>query len=110
MSLKAIGDTNNRGLIDLTNFNFDLKQHLLGDYLDKLAFPSDVRQKLREVFENHESYRKFVAPFDAVADLSFSCSWNKSATSCLRMFEALIYSSEMDGTKKTALKNRKTPE
>ena len=104
------GDANNKGFIEIFCKRLEMKTYLLSVWLDSNKFDSLVKSKLREVFENHSSFRKHVKHSDpGTQDLSWQTSWPPSAMQAARFLEDAIYNKEFDATYKYALRSKRTP-
>ena len=84
--------TGGKSLTDVCLFQLKLKTHLLSTWLDSLAFPGNVKEKLRSVFQSHDSYRKLYNPLGgAVADCKYMYRWSQAALDTVGLIEGLVY-------------------
>ena len=73
-----------------------LHTFLMSTWLDGINLPSDVKAKLREIFQSFASYRTFYNPGalaseDAPIDRTFLYSWSPASKETLELFEMCIF-------------------
>ena len=99
--------------VDLFNFKFALKGHLLDHVVEQLGFPSEFKAAVRAAFHDHAAFEKSVSPCPGSttkADLSWQVGLKQSALLLAKFIEECLYTTVHDGSMKTALKSRKIPE
>ena len=130
-----LGDGGRGGAVDLYIMKNRMIESLLSAQLDVYGFPSQVKEKMREVLASHASYRKFLNPVadpddarraceDArracgdvadddgpkpVADLTWRGNWSRNAIMYLSFVERCCYGEDFDSTLRTASKMGKSP-
>ena len=99
--------------IDVYAFKLKLKNYMLSQFIDKMGFPSEFKQKLRRAFEDHSSYIKYVSgneKLGIIADLGWQAGTKPSQLLMVKFIEETIYLTVMDGSMRTALKAGKIVE
>lgn len=77
-----------KGFVELQLLKFRMHTYLLHDFLDSHEVGSATKQKLREVFENHATYRKFSGfPNDTHHDLTWQAGWTAASLHVCRLIE-----------------------
>ena len=125
-----LGDPNTGrgGAVDLFIMKHRMLEYLISTQLDTFAFPSHVKEKMREVLANHDNYRKLLNPIvksddapracnDAQSacvvaepkpDLTWRRNWSRSAIMYLSFVERCCYGDDFDTSLRTASKMGKS--
>jgi len=130
-----IGDANSRtSAVDLYVTKLRLLEFFLGNQMDVMNIPSNVREKIREVLASHKNYRELLSPFHKDApgalhehaqrasvdgsdateqmssrpDLSWRANWPRSCIMYLSLVERCCFNEEFDATLRTACKMGKS--
>lgn len=88
------GVSGSKGLVDLLVLKRQMLQHLFGDTVPSMKFPSDVTVAMAEKLSTHYNYMKFVSPYPSsdggiiAADMSWKIGWSSSADQMLNFVEA----------------------
>ncbi len=102
---------NARGAVDTFIAKYKLLEYLLTTAQDQLGTPTDVKEKMRAVLKDHESYRKHLKPFDgSTPDMSWRAGWARSAVMAMSFIERAVYSDDFEASLRTAVRMSKTSE
>ena len=97
-----------KGTLDLLMYKQEVLEYMTGPLVMKHGFlPVEDVDKLKKILVNHESYR---TGFRESTDKSWWGKFPASLKSLFSLVEELIYSSNFDGTLKTAVKWKKGAE
>lgn len=103
--------TNARGAVDTYILKFKMLEYLLTTAQDQLGNPTPVKEQMRMVLKDHESYRKHLKPLDgSQPDMSWRAGWARSAVMCLSFIERMVYAEDFDTSLRTAVRMGKSPE
>ena len=93
--------TGPRSVTDVFLTAKQLKEYLLGTWLDGMGFPSNIADKCREIFKSHASWRQLWAPHktrdtefgdvELVVDTTFIFQWPQVGKDLLNFIEACVY-------------------
>lgn len=92
MSVESLsGGKAGKGDVDLWLMKMRLHEHLLGPFLEKNTFKTDVKTQVRKVFVNHAAYRQWLKPYEATekAELSWCAGWAPSSLKLIELIEDL---------------------
>ena len=102
---------NARGAVDTFIAKYKLLEYLLTVAQDQLGTPTHVKEKMRAVLKDHESYRKHLKPLDGSSpDLSWRAGWARSAVMAMSFIERAAYGEDFDPSLRTAVRMCKSPE
>ena len=105
------GDRMRKGWLDVFLAKRELKEYFLNTWLPEKSFPGPVVQMLRQVYENHKSFRKWVPITDSISNSrSWTMTWSPAASQAARFIEDVVYLKVHDGALRYALKSSKKPE
>ena len=82
---------------------YALKQYLLGPWMDTQSFPPYIKQKARDIFKSHSTWRTQWAPLDEsnVVDTNWVFGWPKAGKELLDFLESTIYSPTTEGRRRS---------
>ena len=80
-----------RSLSDVAVMTFQLKNYLLGAWLDSKAVCSAHKDKIKEVFSSHMNYRTLYSPFNDVADVNWRFGLAKAGQMVVDFIEQTLY-------------------
>lgn len=85
--------TGGKSLTDVALFQQKVKSHLLGSWLDHQPFPSYMKDKLRQIFASHVSYRKTYNPIGIIdgVDTTWLLKWPKVGNDLVGFIEGMCY-------------------
>ena len=110
LSLKKLRTTGGKvGMTDVILMRKQMRDFLIGRFLDVRNIHSDFKQKLRALFATHAAFRQF-RTLDGSGDTSFLAAWPKSAAMSLDLIETtcFTYCGSDVHTVRTGIKNGKT--
>ena len=89
----ALLKTGPRSVTDVYLMTLVLKNHLLGKWLDTKDIASYCKEKLREIFASHKSWRLLWHPIDTSdrIDTTWVFSWPRVYHDVLEFFETSMY-------------------
>ena len=107
--------TGSKSLSDAWIMQLQMKDHLLGKWLDDKDFPGYMKSKAREVFASHESWRLMWHPMgdaDVALDSTWLFSWPRFGKELLDFLESAIYlpTPLEEHSYRLAIKNQSTVE
>ena len=76
---------------DVALMTFQLKNYLLGAWLDSKAVCLAHRDKIKEVFSSHKNYRTLYSPFKDVADVNCHFCLAKAGQMVVTFIEHTLY-------------------
>jgi len=83
------GEGINKGFVDLFLLKSKLRKYLLQDFLNARALPSAIKEKLRQVYADHDSFRK-ECPYKSEGR-QWQVGWDDSAIYAATFIEDAIY-------------------
>lgn len=83
------GEGNNKGFVDLFLLKAKLLRHLLHDFLNERQIPSAIKEKLRDIYGNHESFRK-ECPYKSESR-QWQEGWDDSSMQAASLIEETVY-------------------
>lgn len=112
--------TGSRSVTDVMLTSKALKEHLLGPWLDTMGFPTHIKDKCREIFASHSSWRTLWQPLvshsddpsvQLVVDTTWIFQWPRVGKDLLAFLEATIYmpSAHEEWQYRNAVKNNTPP-
>lgn len=104
------GEASNKGFIDVMLFKGDIRVYMLSEYLDKRAFASAAKEKIRAVFSNHATYRAHVGfpEQTMLQELTWQNNWPPSTMQAFKLIEDLVFGREYDAVLRGALRRGKS--
>ena len=92
LTLTSMKASTRTSISDICLHQRKLKDYLLGPWLDGMNLQSDVKSKLREIFQSYQSYRKLYNPGvledpSKPIDRTFLLQWSQAAVETLNLFE-----------------------
>ena len=79
---------NGKGLIDVYNFKYDLREHLKTYLADRPSWPANVREGFAKALSSPGTFRQMCGTPAAPADLTWRSSWPPSAENAFTVWEA----------------------
>ncbi|CAK9038886.1 Uncharacterized protein SCF082_LOCUS22815 [Durusdinium trenchii] len=87
-----------KGLYELWVLKYELKQHLLGKFLDLLKLPGKESEYLRDALLSHDQFR------EKTRDRSWQGTLSETGRLLFNLVQALVYQQQHDGSLRTSLK------
>ena len=87
---------------------YDLRKYLVSEFLDSRKFCSAAKEKMRQVFANHQTYRQhFGFPSSTgKLDISWQDTWAPSTMQVSKFIEDMIFGKEYDAALRGALRSK----
>jgi hypothetical protein len=83
-----------KAVIELSLFKRDALKYVIGKLIDSKNFKPEIKAKIREVFADHDSYRK-VRPLNSMTDeeetMTWMAFWPKSARDYFDLCEGIVF-------------------
>ncbi len=90
MSAESLsGGKSGKGDIDLWLYKMRMHEYLLGPFLEKNTFNTNVKTQVRIVFKDFASYRTMLKPYSEKTkpDLSWCGGWSESSKKLVELIE-----------------------
>ena len=102
-AVKKLGDAR-QSYVAVLNYKLEIKNHLLGDFLDALNIDPSAKSKLREVFDTFNTVRTHVTTYDddigfsgsVSVDLTYQAQWKNSALLTAGLIEDMVFNTTFD--------------
>ena len=95
-NLSGKGLQQGKGTIDLLLFKLQVKQWFLTTWLDSAPLEHAERNKLREVFQSHKSFRQHFGNNEGDADLTWLGALSPPGRLVADMLESIVFTSRED--------------
>ncbi len=108
-AIKCRTPGSSKAILELLLLKKSALDYFLTVFLDTRNFGAECKQKVRNVFETHESYRR-ERPLEGTADTTWMAFWPPSALRCFQLIETLVYlhNSSDEAILRTGMRNIKT--
>ena len=77
---------------DVALMQLEMRDYLLGAWLDGLNVPAYMKAKCREIFDNRATYRCDYMPVDGTAETSWLFKWPQFGRQLVNFLESIVYS------------------
>ena len=105
-NLKAQEGSTRANFVWMVCYKYVCLHYLLGQWLDGLAIPAEIKHEIRCVFDNHTSYRQHFALHAGEEDLLWQGGWPGSAVRCASIIQEVCYAKSHDQLLKSLLRRR----
>ena len=107
-NLKAQEGSTRANFVWMVCYKYVCLHYLLGEWLDSLAIPAEIKQEIRCIFENHTSYRQHFALQPGEEDLLWQGGWPGSGVRCASIIQEVCYAKSHDQLLRGLLRKRGT--
>ena len=98
-------------LSDIAMMQLDLRDYLLGQWMDNMNFPPYMKEKCRELFDSRKSYREHYMPLEGIVDTTWLFKWPEWGKQVLNFLESVLYNptGHEEFMMRQAVKNSNSP-